>query len=281
VGRRKRQSVSEDLLDGVARLPWWGGVLLAFLPFVFFHWLSGRAQPTITNPNQVAGNLFWMALPTLGRVLQYIVPFICVVGAAVSFLTRRRREALVQSSTASDSADVLKDLTWREFEELTAEAFRLAGFSVKELGGAGPDGGVDLELRKGGETLLVQCKQWRAFKVGVDVVRELYGVMAAQGAAGGYVITSGTFTQDARAFAEGRNIRLVDGRGLHGMLQKAKSSSGAKTVAPVHSLGLGPAAPPECPICHAGMVRRTAKKGANAGAQFWGCSTFPACRGTR
>nr|WP_246295105.1 restriction endonuclease [Schlegelella koreensis] len=32
---------------------------------------------------------------------------------------------------------------------------------------------------------MVQCKQWRAFKVGVQVVSEFYGVMAAQGAVGG------------------------------------------------------------------------------------------------
>ncbi len=33
-----------------------------------------------------------------------------------------------------------------------------------------------------------------------------------------------------------------------------------------------------CPACGAGMVLRTAKKGANAGNQFWGCSKYPACK---
>ncbi len=42
-----------------------------------------------------------------------------------------------------------------------------------------------------------------ALKVGVDVVRELYGVMAAKGATGGFVVTSGRFTEDAKAFAQG------------------------------------------------------------------------------
>lgn len=35
-----------------------------------------------------------------------------------------------------------------------------------------------------------------------------------------------------------------------------------------------------CPKCGAAMVLRKARKGANAGKQFWGCSTFPSCRGT-
>jgi restriction system protein len=29
------------------------------------------------------------------------------------------------------------------------------------------------------------------------------------------------------------------------------------------------------------MVLRTAKQGPNAGSQFWGCSGYPRCRGTR
>ena len=66
-----------------------------------------------------------------------------------------------------------------------------------------PDGGIDLVLSKGSEKFLVQCKQWKAFKVGVTVVRELYGVMAAKGAAGGFVVSSGRFTDDATAFASG------------------------------------------------------------------------------
>ena len=39
-------------------------------------------------------------------------------------------------------------------------------------------------------------------------------------------------------------------------------------------------AAPACPRCGADMVRRTARQGLHAGRDFWGCSTFPACRGT-
>ncbi len=39
--------------------------------------------------------------------------------------------------------------------------------------------------------------------------------------------------------------------------------------------------PPVCPQCGALMRLRTARTGANAGSQFWGCSTYPACKGTR
>jgi len=33
-----------------------------------------------------------------------------------------------------------------------------------------------------------------------------------------------------------------------------------------------------CPKCDAPMVHRVAKRGKNAGNEFWGCSTFPKCR---
>ncbi len=33
-----------------------------------------------------------------------------------------------------------------------------------------------------------------------------------------------------------------------------------------------------CPRCGSAMVLRTARKGANAGGQFWGCSQFPKCK---
>jgi restriction system protein len=34
-------------------------------------------------------------------------------------------------------------------------------------------------------------------------------------------------------------------------------------------------------MCGKAMVLRTARRGQKIGSQFWGCSSFPACRGTR
>ncbi|WP_377014718.1 restriction endonuclease [Comamonas sp. JC664] len=147
----------------------------------------------------------------------------------------------------------------------------------------------------------MQCKQWKAQRVGVATVRELYGVMAARGATGGFVVTSGRFSNDAQAFARGRNITLVDGPQLLAMVQRARQSlvngpkatqasgtsaaSTARTnVATASAAAPVAAAPapaqPSCPRCSAAMELRTARQGAHAGKSFWGCSTFPGCRGT-
>ncbi len=38
---------------------------------------------------------------------------------------------------------------------------------------------------------------------------------------------------------------------------------------------------PACPLCGKLMALRTARQGKRAGSQFWGCTAYPACRGTR
>lgn len=36
---------------------------------------------------------------------------------------------------------------------------------------------------------------------------------------------------------------------------------------------------PSCPVCSSPMVKRSAKRGANAGNEFWGCPRYPSCKG--
>jgi restriction system protein len=246
--------------------------------------MATPVSATIVQPGQVGNIITQSVVAGLATAGQYIVPLVGLLGAAMSYLRRRQRTALVTDVAQAKSADALDGMSWREFEVLVGESYRLQGYQVTETGGGGADGGIDLALTKGNEKFLVQCKQWKAFKVGVDVVRELYGVMAAKGAAGGFVVTSGRFTEDAKAFAEGRNVQLVDGSKLFSMVKQAKQSIAAQSSqAEVQSTAAAQRAEiaPACPQCSANMVKRTARKGSNAGAEFWGCSNFPTCRGVR
>lgn len=38
---------------------------------------------------------------------------------------------------------------------------------------------------------------------------------------------------------------------------------------------------PACPVCGKPMFRRTVQRGTRQGEQFWGCSDYPRCNGTR
>jgi len=287
--KRRKSSPLEDLLEVVALLPWWAGVFLAVVSYVILHRL---AQPVPVSTYQ-PGAMATAAVRSLGASLagyaQYGVPALCLIGAGMSAWRRRVRQTLVSNVAQAKGADALDGMTWREFELLVGEAFRLQGFRVLESGGGGADGGVDLVLSRGGEKFLVQCKQWKAYKVGVEIVRELYGVMAARGATGGFVVTSGVFSGDARAFAEGRNVKLVDGAQLFALIRQAKDSLAVRPPGPQPrpsssqqaSAPRAAMATPLCPACATAMVKRTARKGQNAGAEFWGCVQFPACRGVR
>lgn len=220
MSRRRKTSPAEDLLL-VALMPWWVGIALAIGSYLLLHHWAGQPVKATAQPGQVGTLVTQTLWRTLASVGQYVLPLICLAGAGVSAWRRKERKQLVTDVGQSQTTAVLDGMTWQQFEKLVGEGFRLQGYRVAETGGGGADGGVDLVLTKGSEKFLVQCKQWRAFKVGVDVVRELYGVMAARGATGGFVVTSGRFTDDAAAFAEGRNIQLMDGAQLHALIRRA------------------------------------------------------------
>lgn len=295
MGRLGKTSPTEDIMDLVAMLPWWVGVVLALMSYLLLHGVASQQVVATAQPGQVGAMVTQTLWKTLAGVGQYILPILCFAGAGMSAWRRRARQILVADVAQSKATDALDRMSWREFELLVGEGFRLQGYQVVETGGGGADGGVDLVLTKpgknGGEKFLVQCKQWRAFKVGVDVVRELYGVMAARGATGGFVVTSGRFTDEAISFASGRNVNLVDGPKLHGLIRQDQSgidrplarsaSNSSAAVAPAGAPNPAPIHASNCPLCLTPMVRRTAKRGANAGSEFWGCTSYPVCRGTR
>lgn len=288
MARRKSPSLMEALIELSARLPWWACALAALMVYAVLHSIAVRPQqapPTAVGDlgSQISGAV-WHALAQVG---QYLVPGALVIGGITSLWRRRDRAALAQQVRAAPAADALNGMRWQDFERVVGEAFRMQGYTVEERGGAGADGGVDLVLRKGGEKFLVQCKQWRAYKVGVTVVRELYGVMAAQGAVGGFVVTSGVYTEEAVAFAQGRNVRLIDGARLKEWIGRGRPArAGVEPSRVREPASVKPTAGqagdvPACPVCQSRMVQRRALRGKNAGREFWGCVRYPDCKGLR
>jgi restriction system protein len=248
---------NESFLDLLLKSPWWISVGLSILSYTGL---------TYVLPQTASHNL---VLKSFAEGMPAIAPFVSLVllvPAAVSLVNSWRKRKLFDGQR---DLQTIRSLSWREFEELVGEAYRRLGYAVKENSGPGPDGGVDLTLRKAGELVLVQCKQWRTMKVGVKTIRELYGVMTAKHASSGTAITSGTFTHEARLFAINKPIELVDGRGLSvlvGDIQRkgVPTESNTETKA--------------CPECGARMVKRVARRGSHAREAFWGCSAFPDCR---
>lgn len=278
MGRRRK----EKLLDTLIRMPWWVGIggaalLLALRP-AWLAWATSGA------------GMFAPMMVQLSK-FAYFVAFVFAIGGIASLVRQwwngrllDKQAAFMDINTTPNAkpakiapriSNATPDLDWREFESVIQEAFRRQGYLAVETQ-TGADGGYDIALRKDGKLYLVQCKHWKAQKVGVSPVRELFGVIAARGAAGGFFVTSGYYTEDAKAFAAQTKLKLIDGPMFKKLIaQLARSKPAAdiqpERIDPVVTLA------PDCPNCGAEMIERVAKKGANAGKEFWGCSEYPRC----
>ena len=213
-----------------------------------------------------------------GPLLGCLAAGVVLVAGLTAAIKKGERRGIYDQQRSLAS---VRALSWSEFELLTGEAYRRQGYRVTETGGGGADGGIDLILHKDGEKLLVQCKQWRVFKVGVKPVRELYGVLMAHRVDGAIFVTSGQYTQEARDFALGKPLQLLDGESLCRLIAPVQAQQSVQAVSTVEQAPRIVADPPACPVCRRTMVSRTASKGPNPGSQFWGCPAYPQCRGTR
>lgn len=278
---RRKQSGAEDVIEITSKFPWWVGAVLAIGSYIWLHSIAIKGVLQAQGGDlsaAMAGGLFY-AFASFG---QYILPALFGFGAILSFVMGIKRQKLHADVSTGDRA--IDDISWQEFELLIGEHFRREGFTVNETG-PGSDGGVDLVVKKDSAKYLVQCKQWKAYKVGVKIVRELLGAMVGAGAAGGYVVTSGQFTKGAIAFARDNNIQLLDGKDLHKILKASTKHSGpvsskSPILKPVSSTFNPEKKTQICKKCGSPMVVRVAKKGSRAGQKFWGCTKFPRCRYT-
>lgn len=262
----------ETLVDALLVLPWWASVLVAAVAYA----LLSFAAPAYFQGNQFTAGI----APTAKSLASYAAGFFLLVG----FLSFIRSQFIKQKFNSLEKIEHVRQLSWRQFESIVGEAFRRRGYAVLENAVDGPDGGIDLVLRKDGTKFYVQCKQWKQTKVGVKPIRELHGVIAAGEAAGGFFVASGEYTQEANEFARRCGIELIDGSALIAMIAKARApqpfmdpTSRKRTEVSIDPVP----AEPTCPTCGGAMVRRTARRGANAGSTFWGCSSYPRCRGTK
>lgn len=191
------------------------------------------------------------------------------------------RPRLATDAMAAEPVESTLDTLEPEgFDLLVGEIFRRKGYEIEISGGVGSDGANDLTLRKRDELILVQCRHWHSYKVSAPSVEEFYGTIMAAGATSGVFITSGLYTHEARTFAQGKPIRLVDrteleqlvteisepGENLFDLNRWVDRFSAKVTVAD-----------PACPYCGKGMKLKRGFQG----RPFWSCQTFPHCGGKR
>lgn len=173
--------------------------------------------------------------------------------------------------------EFLKCLEWKRFEDVCMEYLRIKNCNAF-VTCTGADGGIDIKIKDNqGVTFVVgQCKSWKR-QIGVNLIRELYGVMAAEKAKHGIFLTTSTYSLEAQAFAKDKHLMLVDAEELVNLINKLEVEN-RKRIDMVATAG--DYTTPTCVQCNEKMVKRVAKKGKNEGGEFWGCVNYPKCRVT-
>lgn len=209
-------------------------------------------------------------------------------------------------SAAGKSLDQLQSLSPDVFEDWVAARFHDLGYSVKVAGSWG-DHGVDLVAEKGGKTAVIQCKNYKAWKVGEPVLRDLYGAMHDFGADKAYLVTTGQVTQAARSWAQGKPLEIWDGKMVSQLskqfalerkyqqgqlsfstpaLEKAVVAASAEALSSPPAIQATPLTVSaqsdkpslSCPKCGSKLMQR---RNRTSGEPFLACPGYPDCRYAR
>jgi hypothetical protein len=176
-----------------------------------------------------------------------------------------------QAAAPVSLGDRLRGIDWFQFEKLLAAVYRAKRYQVQRMGGARPDGGVDLVIEREGSRTVVQCKHWKSWMVKVRDIREFLGTLTDQKISQGIYVTLKGYTNDAEQFARKHGIVLLDERGLIELLEDLDWRNKAEIYSIFEDTRK------ICPKCENQMVLRTARAGLYRGGRFWGCSTYPRC----
>jgi len=214
------------------------------------------------------------------------VPFTLAAGvwSAVIALFRRngpqsapgQAQQLERLDSGKWTRELLMRLEWRRVEEVCCAYFEELGFRTG-LTHDRADGAVDISLYAAGADtacMLVHCKSWDAYPIGIKPLRELRGAMTSANVTEGVMVAAGRFTPEAKGFAAKENIQLIDGASL---LEKLAALLPEKALALLRFATKGDFLTPTCPRC---SVKMMARKSTSEGRMFWGCTNYPRCKVT-
>jgi len=305
MARRKNASTVIALLG----MPWWISGLLAVAAF-YIPEIVGHLFPVGQGePGSVAGQAIVSASKLLSPFLATALLLVALIvlvkdrwqrrksfatgdispaGQASSVLPKKPLLTMTppDSATVAFAADeapvppgwsiaLLQSIEWKRFEALCEALFNELNLLARNTQ-FGPDGGIDIELydKHAPDTMvaIAQCKAWEK-PVGVSDIREFYGVMIATRISRAYFVTTSSFTPEAVVFSRMSKVTLISGDIL---LKLIASLTDEKSAALLKLATAGDYTTPTCPGCGLKMVRRVPTA---SGAPFWGCLSYPRCKG--
>lgn len=175
----------------------------------------------------------------------------------------------VEHSPELTISEKLRKIDWFQFEKLIEIIYQHRGFSVNRLGGANPDGGIDLIIESPDSKFAIQAKHWRKWTVGVKQIREFLGALTDSQIQNGIYISLVGYTNHAKNLADKHGIQILNETDLIKMIEDAGLMYSKEISALFNDERKF------CPKCEEEMVVRTNRSNGN---QFWGCSNYPRCR---
>jgi len=109
---------------------------------------------------------------------------------------------------------ILKNMDPTQFENLVGEVYEKQGYTIHHCGGS-HDEGIDILAEKisagARERVVIQCKHQQS-NVGRPIAQQVWGVVSSDPSfTRGDLVTSSDFTAEAKQFAKGKRLSLIDG----------------------------------------------------------------------
>ena len=175
------------------RSPWWISVLIAAV-------LAVLAR--VVLPQE-----YWVLGATSA------LPFLVIAVVAAYQQRGRLSQAQVDSITAEVAA-----LSWPQFSARLEAAFIRDGYTVAKLpGGVAAD---FLVTQRGVETLVL-AKRWKATATGVETLEQLQALKLRREAGACMLVTIGTASAAALAYAQTQGVQVLQGQSLAQLLRRA------------------------------------------------------------
>jgi hypothetical protein len=113
----------------------------------------------------------WVLVAGVGALIITYLVALLAMGAV--FIRSRYNRLLTLHQTMRD----IRNMSWTEFEELVAANYAAQGYEVDRVGQAGPDGGIDLGMRK----------EWRNRARSVQALSQQLGARTAAATVSGLI----------------------------------------------------------------------------------------------
>jgi restriction system protein len=147
----------------------------------------------------IASGVFFLARLFVPPVYAAFVPLPFLLIAGIVIWRRLQRPS---ARKVAARLEALRAMPREQFAATLEQGFRRQGYGVTRIE-------TGLQLTKSGRVSLVDCRRWKATRTGVEPLRESHAAWEKSEAQELIYVAVGEVTENARAFARQKNIRLM------------------------------------------------------------------------